>query len=187
MCQATSELFNPTLVIIYLKCNIKYAFRGAAQLPPEKFVVPRPLICSKSSYFQTLFLGESREAHSCQAQLKDFQPWVSRVLITWLYDRAIYYVAERVEPRCFLGSRYADSPKIDSPDIYSCVSGGKAWKNNQREEEEKKKKKRKGKKEQRTLSPSRAILGIRSLGHSLGYLKSMFSHIDTRFESSGTT
>ena len=129
MCYNTSELYNPTMVSIFVKCKIKYAVRGAADLPPEMFVVPRQLICSKSSYFQSLFEGSFQESHSGRARLYDVRPWVFRVFIAWLYHQAIYYVPERTEPPKFFQTELSDTPMLSSPNEYSHTSDDDAWTN----------------------------------------------------------
>ena len=111
------------MVHIFVKCMVKYGFRGAADLAREEFVVPSQLICSKSSYFQSLFEGGFQESQSGQARLYDVRPWVFRVFISWLYHRAIYYVPERTEPTKFCHTEQTDTPKLSSPNKYNCACG----------------------------------------------------------------
>ena len=112
---------------IFVKCRVKYGFRGAADLAPEKFVVPSQLICSKSSYFQSLFEGSFQESHSGQARLYDVRPWVFKVFISWLYHQTIYYVPERTEPTKFCRTEQTDTPKPSSPNKCNYASDNEEW------------------------------------------------------------
>ncbi|KAK3702033.1 hypothetical protein LTR37_015147 [Vermiconidia calcicola] len=92
-----SELYNPTMVKIMVSDQTDECEDGLAAATAETFVLPRQLICSRSTYFQGVFDGGFSESKSGCLHIKDVPPWVFRVFVGRLYYQAIYLDPKRVE------------------------------------------------------------------------------------------
>ena len=126
---APSELYDPTMVRIIVAHNVEDGVNVATNSAPERFKLPRELICSRSPYFVSLFEGGT------QARLYDVRPWVFKVFVGWLYRETICYDQGRLEPvRC--GRRTQENaPKFDAANKDDCLSSKGVW-NTEGEEDE---------------------------------------------------
>lgn len=106
-----SKLYDPTIVRINVSYKGDHSFTSETDSNPERFKLPRELICASSIHFENLF---SRE---CRAQLHDVRPWVFKVFMGWLYCETVYYDNERVEPASLGRSTQESSQALDEAKI----------------------------------------------------------------------
>ena len=118
------------MVQIIVTHEIEDGIDGATDSAPETFTLPRQLICSKSSYFKSLFEGGFQETYSGRTQLCDMRPWVFRVFVGWLYYQSIYCDGKRVEPTRFDRTRKIDRSRLDVPENDEGSNGGEEGKAN---------------------------------------------------------
>ncbi|KAK3722775.1 hypothetical protein LTR37_002347 [Vermiconidia calcicola] len=96
-----SELYNPTMVKIMVSDATDDCEDDLAAVTTETFMLPKQLICSRSTYFQSVFEGWFSESQSGCLHIKNVSPWVFRVFVGWLYYQTIYLDPNRVEPTHF--------------------------------------------------------------------------------------